>query len=173
MRRRIWTALFGALLLTTVVTLWAQEAQMINRPVNVTVGNLSISRGTVIAGGGVVRDFRAVTAVTTEAAVTYTAAQVLTGLIVRSADITARTDVLPTAADLVAGMPGVQAGSSFWLMFDRGAAAGATITLNGASTGVTYGGGCATALATADGMVVLITITSSTAYRATCVKGDV
>lgn len=170
---RIRWLVASLVLAVTVVTLWAQEPQQFNRGISVTQGNIVNSRGYIYSGANVIRDFRTNTTISTEAAVTYTAAQVLTGLITRNADVTARTDVLPTAANLAAAIPNVAAGHSFWLMIDRGTAAGAAITVNGASTGVTYGGGCATALATADALLVLINFTSTTAYRAVCLKGDV
>ena len=166
--RARWIAL--GLVIGTVVSLWAQEAQMINRPLNVTQGNVSISRGGVVSGGAVNRDYRVNTIIAGDAATTYTAAQVLTGDIKRTGQQTSRIDVLPTAANLVAAMPGVQAGSSFWLIVQ---AYNGNLVLNGASTGVTYAGQCGETLATNDSFLVLITITSSGAYRANCLKSDV
>lgn len=166
--RARWLAL-GAVIAVTVATLYAQEAQMSNRGITAVRGNITTAAGYVYSGGGMVRDFRTVTTESTQAAVTYTAAQVLTGLISRAPGQNV-TDVLPTAANLAAAIPGVAAGHSFWLMVDLGTAPGGTVTLNGASTGVTYAGGCATAVSTLDAMPVLITFTSTTAYRATCVN---
>ena len=165
--RARWIAL--GLVIGTVVSLWAQEAQMINRPLNVTVGNVSISRGGVISGGAVNRDYRVNTTISGDTNTTYTAAQILTGDINRIGPQSARTDSLPTAANLVAAMPGVQAGSSFWLLVQ---AYNGNVVLNGASTGVTYAGQCGETLASRDSHLVLITITSSGAYRATCIKSD-
>jgi hypothetical protein len=161
-------AAFAAL---TIATLYAQEPQMFNRGVSVLQGNITASRGYVYSGGSPSRDYRTVSTESTAGAATYTAAQVLTGLIARTPGAGGNvTDVLPTAANLAAAIPGVAAGHSFWLVVDMGASPGGTVTLNGASTGVTYAGGCATAQGTLDAMPVLITFTSATAYRATCIN---
>lgn len=162
--------IYGLLIAASVGTLWAQEAAQFNRGIAVTQGNLVISRGYLLTGATLVREFRTPTTVTSNSATTYTAAQILAGDIIRSGSNA--TDVLPTAADLAAAIPGVAAGHSFWVMFDMTAAAGMAMTLNGASTGVTYSGGCSTAVSTSDAMPVLITFTSTTAYRATCVNGN-
>ena len=168
--RARWIA--AGLLLGSIAVLYAQEAQQINRPLAVTQGNVTISRGGVVSGGAVNRDYRTNTTVTTGGAATYTAAEVLTGLITRTVGVGGNvTDVFPTAANLVAAMPGVAAGSSFWLVLDLGASPNGTVTPNGASTGVTYAEGCAKALSTGDTISVLINITSSTAYRVVCVPG--
>ncbi len=52
----------------------------------------------------------AATEVTTAGAATYTAAQLLTGIIVRDCAGASRTDTLPTATLLVAALPGVRVG---------------------------------------------------------------
>ena len=158
----------GVLLAGAVAALYAQEAQQINRPLAVTQGNVSISRGVVVSGGGITRDYRTSSAVSTNGAATYTAAQVLSGLITRTntGGFTAVTDVLPTAASLATAIPGVLAGGSIWLAVEMSTNGG--VTLNGASTGVTYSSGCGVALDTNDGYAVLITFTSATAYRAVC-----
>lgn len=157
----------GVIIAATIVTLWAQEAQQINRPLAVTQGNITISRGVVVSGGGITRDYRTLSTISTDGAATYTTAQVLSGTITRTQTApTARTDVLPTAADLAAAIPGVLAGGTLDLVIEMGTY-GMT-TLNGASTGVTYSTGCGVALDTNDGMFVQIMFTSTTAYRATC-----
>jgi hypothetical protein len=148
-----------------VVTLWAQEPQQINRPLAVTQGNVTISRGVAISGAGLARDFRTSSAVS-GLSQTYTAAQILSGLVQRAHTVSAGTDVLPTAADLAAAIPGVIAGTSFDFVVDTNA----SVTINGASTGVTYATPCSTALATSKAMHVMIMFTSTTAYRAVCVQ---
>ena len=159
-------------LVATVASLWAQEAQIQSRSLSIINGNLTVSTGYIYSGAQVLRDYRTNTSLTDDANTTYTAAQVETGLITRGGTLsTPRTDSLPTAADLAAAMPGAIAGTSFWLVIDMDDPAD-TVTLNGASTGVTYGGGCAATLDTGDGMVVLITFTSTTAYRAVCLPGE-
>ena len=170
---RLRWACAGLVLAVTIVTLWAQEPQMSNRGINITQGNLITSRGYVYSGASPVRDFRTATADNTAAAATYTAAEVLAGLILRSPAGGANvTDVMPTAANLIAAMPGAITGMSFVTYLDAGATPEAAITLNGASTGVTYANGCSTAIGTADVMPLLITITGTATYRVTCINGN-
>lgn len=163
-----WIAL-GTILAATIATLWAQEAQISQRGFTAVRGNIIASTGTVYSGGGVVRDYRTNTSITTDAATTYTAAQVLTGLITRSVAGAAVTDVLPTAANLIAAIPGAVTGMAFWVVVQSPSG---NIILNGASTGVTYAGQCGLTLGSEDSQLVLITITSSGAYRANCIKSD-
>lgn len=165
---RLRWSLVGLVLAATVVTLWAQEPQQFNRGINVTQGNVTTSRGYIYSGGNVLRDFRTNTTIT-GISQTYTAATVLSGYITRGNSNSNSTDVMPTAALLAAAIPNVQAGHSFFVMLDP-SSPGATITLNGASTGVTYGDGCATAISTGDAMLLLINFTSTTAYRVVCLN---
>ena len=58
----------------TIVTLYAQEPRQENRGINVTQGNVTVSRGYVLSGGNVLRDFRTNTSITGTSP-TYTAAQ--------------------------------------------------------------------------------------------------
>ena len=164
----------GLAMLGSIVALYAQEAQQINRPLAVTQGNVSISRGAVVSGGAVNRDYRPVTTVTDVDAHTYTTAELLSGYILRVGTIASNnfTDVLPTAANLIAAIPGVLTGSSFTVWIDMGTTPYAAMTLNGASTGVTYGGSCATAVDTNDVTQLLINITSSTTYRVSCLNAN-
>lgn len=159
--------LLGLFLASTVITLWAQEPQQFNRGINVVQGNVTTSRGYVLSSSPL-RDVRTNTSITGGSA-TYTAAQILAGYITRSAVNANATDIFPTAANLALAIPGVAAGHSFWLMIDT-SAPNATITLNGASTGVTYADGCGTAIGTNDAALVLINFTSATAYRVVCVN---
>ena len=172
LRQNAAMLVIGLILGSAMIGLWAQEAQMINRPVNVTVGNLSISQGRVISGGGVNRDYRPATTVSDTDAHTYTTTELLSGYILRTGFTNGnKTDVLPTAANLIAAMPGVLAGSSFTVVIDMVTPA-YTMTLNGASTGVTYGASCSTAVDTNDTMELLINITSSTTYRVACMSDN-
>lgn len=77
--------------------------------------------------------------VTTAAAVTYTAAQLLGGLILRDPNGAARSDVTPTAALLVAAVKHCNIGSSFEFTIRNDADAAETITVT-AGTGVTLSG---------------------------------
>jgi len=73
------------------------------------------------------------------AAVTYTVAEILSGFLLRDALSSARADLLPTAAAIVAAINGCQVGTSFrtWIR-NTGAGAGSiTLTTN---TGLTLSG---------------------------------
>ncbi len=165
----------------TSLTLYAQEARIEPRGINVIAGNVLVSRGYVYSGGSLARDFRTNTAVTrnnvaggaSTAGATYTAAELLSGLITRTVTDGAAsgTDALPTAANLIAAIPGVNVvGMSFTTIVDMTATPSFAATINGTSSGVTYSGGCATAISTSDVMLILINITSATAYRAVCLN---
>ncbi len=67
--------------------------------------------------------------------VTYTAADILGGIIVRDPNGAGRTDVLPTAALLVAALPGVRVGDIVECLIVNGADAAETITLTAGSGG--------------------------------------
>lgn len=82
------------------------------------------------------------TTVTTDAtagALTYTAAQLLGGLILRDPAGAGRSDVTPTAAAIVAAIPGCAIGSSFEFTIRNAADAAETITVT-AGTDVTLSG---------------------------------
>ena len=163
----------GVLIGLFVVTLWAQEPQNFGRGINVLQGNVIVSTGYIYSGARLLRDFRTATAESTTAAATYTTAAVLSGYILRTTGVGGNvTDVLPTAANLITAMPGAVAGMSFFTIVDMGATPGGSVTLNGASTGVTYGSGCGTAIGTGDVMLLLVNITSATAYRVACLNGN-
>lgn len=80
-----------------------------------------------------------VTTDNTAAARTYTAAELLGGLILRDPNGAARSDVTPTAALIVAGIAGAVVGSSFEFTIRNTADAAETITVT-AGTGVTLSG---------------------------------
>jgi predicted RecA/RadA family phage recombinase len=69
------------------------------------------------------------TSITTAGAVTLTAAQLLTRTIVRDPAGADRTDTLPTAALLVAAIPGVRVGDLLEVRYVNGADAAETITI--------------------------------------------
>lgn len=73
----------------------------------------------------------------TAGAQTYTAADVLTGVIVRDCAGAGRSDVLPTAALLVAAIPGAAIGMLVRCLIVNGSDAAETITL-GAGTGGSF-----------------------------------
>ena len=166
--RMKWWAL-GLLTAASVVTVFAQEPQVFNRGITVIQGNITAAgTGYVFSCGSVVRDFRTLQSIT-GASATYTAAQILAGSIARTTSGGNVTDVLPAAATLTAAIPGAIVGESFELWIDPGTSPGGTITLNGASAGVTYAGDCGTS-SSEKVIHVLINITAvaTPAYRATC-----
>ena len=75
----------------------------------------------------------------TAGAVTYTAAALIGGLILRDPAGAARSDVSPAAADIFAAIPGAVAGSSFKFTIRNTADAAEVITLT-AGSGVTLNG---------------------------------
>jgi hypothetical protein len=79
------------------------------------------------------------TAEATAGNVTYTAAQMLLGMILRDPNGGARSDVTPTAALLVAAIKRRKVGSTFSLIIRNTADAAETITMT-AGTGVTLSG---------------------------------
>jgi predicted RecA/RadA family phage recombinase len=66
---------------------------------------------------------------------TYTAADMLGGIIVRDPNGASRSDVLPTAALLVAAIPGVQVGDVVTTLITNGADAAETITIGAGAGG--------------------------------------
>jgi hypothetical protein len=80
-----------------------------------------------------------VTTKTTAGAVTYTAAELIGGIILRDPNGAGRSDVTPTAALIVAGISGAVVGSSFEFTIRNDADAAETITLT-AGAGVTLSG---------------------------------
>lgn len=90
-------------------------------------------------GSGPVLPLVTPTTDTTAGAVTLTAAQLLGGLILRDPNGAGRSDVFPTAALLVAAIPGATIGTSFNVTIRNTADAAETITMT-AGTGCTISG---------------------------------
>lgn len=90
-------------------------------------------------------DYGTPVAISTAGAVTFTAAQVLTGMIIRNCNGANRADLFPTAADFVNALGnGVKPGHhvDFWIRNNSGAAETTTLTTN---TGLTLSGTMAVA----------------------------
>jgi hypothetical protein len=83
--------------------------------------------------------FFTVTTLTTASNLTLTAAQILGGLILRDPNAAGRTDTLPTAALLVAAIPGCQIGSAFEFTIRNDSGGANTITVAAGSGGTTKG----------------------------------
>lgn len=75
------------------------------------------------------------TSIATAGAATYTAAQVLSGIIVRDCAGAGRTDTFPTADLLVAAIPGVQVGDRISVKIVNGSDAAEAITLAEGTSG--------------------------------------
>ena len=80
-----------------------------------------------------------VTTTTTAAAVTFTAAELLGGLILRDPAGAARADLVPTAAAIIAAIKSYNVGTSFEFTIRNTADAAETITVT-TNTGVTLSG---------------------------------
>lgn len=82
-----------------------------------------------------VRKTTAPASINTAGAATYTAAQVLNGIIVRDCAGSGRTDTLPTAALLLAALPGAEVGDVLELKIINGSDNAETITIAEGSGG--------------------------------------
>lgn len=111
-----------------------------NRDINLQ-GSAKLRKGAEVLIPGSGQPMRPVTVstISTAAAVTYTAAQVAGGLILRDPNGGARSDVSPTAALLVAQLENPSANTAFEFTIRNTANAAETITLT-AGTGVTLSG---------------------------------
>jgi len=76
---------------------------------------------------------------TTTAAVTYTAAEILSGFILRDPNGAARADLFPPAADIIAAINGCQRYTAFRMVIRNTADAAETITMT-TNTGLTLSG---------------------------------
>jgi len=97
-------------------------------PIDLTGNSLRVDRVLSTRGS-------APTSIATAGAVTYTMAQVLSGIIVRDTSGAGRTDTFPTAALAVAGLPGVQVGDTVVVTIINGADAAETLTLQAGTNG--------------------------------------
>ena len=102
-----------------------------------------------------------VTTLSTASAVTFTAAQILGGLILRDPNGGARADKVPTAANLIAALEDSFTGLSFEFTIRNTADAAETITLT-ANTGATLSG--TMTIAQNNSKRFLVVITGAAAY---------
>jgi len=112
-------------------------------------------KGSVVVDGNLNKK-TTVTTLTTAGAVTYTAAQLIGGLILRDPNGGARSDVSPTAALIIAAIGGQKIGTSFEFTIRNTADAAETITVT-AGTGVTLSGTMTIAQNNSKRFLVLIT----------------
>ncbi len=85
-----------------------------------------------------------VTTLTTAGNLTYTAGQIMGGMILRDPNGSARTDTFPTAVLLVAAIPGATIGTTFDVFLRNDADASETITVAAGTGGTVTGGGTMT-----------------------------
>ena len=130
---------------------------------NVTVATVAVGKWNN-AGyhniAGLLTDKRTDASVSADSNQVYTAAQILGGLITRTGITAGRTDAVDTAANIVAAIPGAYVGQSFFFVVNNNDASD-TVTVNGASTGITYEG-TATALAVGDAWLFMALLTNVT-----------
>ena len=173
MRKRLLLLALGVGLLGVI--LYAQEPARYNRGIELTQGNIRVARGQIIptTGNFLHVEQAGLTGASYDSNQTYSALSVRFGWIVRDTLTANRTDALPTAANMIAEFPGAHAGTTH-LFIVQNADSSETLTINGASTGVTYTSSCDTALAATEArMIVLVfrTVTSgSEAMTAICLE---
>ena len=92
----------------------------------------------------------------TAAAITITPAQLLSGLLLRDALSSARADLLPTAAALVAAINGCQVNTSFRTIIRNTGAGAGSVTLT-ANTGATISGTAAIVFQQQKELLIVIT----------------
>lgn len=97
---------------------------------------------TDLQANGIVISKTTATTKTTAGAVTYTAAEIVGGLILRDPNGAGRTDIVCSAAEMYAAMgsPVKFSGASFEFTIRNTADAAETITMGGTPTGITYSG---------------------------------
>ena len=94
--------------------------------------------------------------IATAGAVTYTAAQLLSGLILRDCNGAGRSDVFPNASDVVAQIQGAQVGHAFEVHIRNSTGGAFTLTLT-AGTGVTISGTATIAQSNCKSFVIVLT----------------
>ena len=116
-------------------------SKLFNRNVRLTGKAQLFSQEKTVVGpqGRTLEGAITVTTDSTAAAVTYTAAQLLGGIILRDPNGGGRSDVTPTAALLKAALPGIAVGTGFEFTIRNTADAAETITVT-AGTGATLSG---------------------------------
>ena len=130
---------------------------------NVTVATVAVGKWNN-AGyhniAGLLTDKKTSASVSADSNQVYTAAQVLGGIITRTGQTAGRTDAVDTAENIVTAIPGAYVGQSFFFVVNNNDASD-TVTVNGASTGITYEG-TATALAVGDAWLFMALLTNVT-----------
>lgn len=125
-------------LVTGSTTLSEAELAVVD---GVTAGTVAASKAAVVDANKDIKQFRNLrtvrvlsdggspTSINTAGGATYSAANLLTGIIVRDPNGAGRTDTLETAANLVAAIPGATVGDTLEVLIVNGADAAEAITL--------------------------------------------
>lgn len=122
-------------------------------------------RGNNMSFGRVLLNAGTPTSVNTAGNVTYSAAQMLSGIIVRDPNGGARSDALDTAANILAAAPYLEVGDVFSFLLINGADAAETITFaNGTGGSFDANHGQARTLTQNQTKLFMIRITSATTY---------
>lgn len=90
------------------------------------------------------------------AAVTFSVAEILSGMILRDTASSARADLVPTAANIVAGINGCQANTSFRTIIRNTSSGAGSITVT-TNTGITLSGTMTIAYLTQKEFLVVVT----------------
>lgn len=133
---------------------------------NISLKLGSKGTGKIVATSALTRFF-SVNTNTTASDQTYTAAQIIAGMILRDPNGGARQDTLPTAADLLAAIPGAIVGTGFEFVLRNTADANETITV-AAGAGGTVSGTATVAQSNSKRFLVVLTNigTGTEAYTA-------
>ena len=112
------------------------------------------------SGGGSLAFQKIITTDTTAGALTHTVAMLRGGILSRDPNGAARSDVTPTAADMIADIVDAVTGTSFWYLIDNTGAATEDLTMT-AGTTVTMQG--TNVIGDTKAQLQLVTFTSGTA----------
>jgi len=114
--------------------------------------------------GKKIADFGAAPTITQTTNRTYTADEVLKGLIVRDPTTTAVTDTLPTAALLLAALPGAKVGTNIFLLIKNLGTSTGVVTVAAGSGGTLSGTATVAAISTKLFRLEFTNVTNSPAY---------
>mgnify|MGYP001574382337 CR=1 FL=1 len=123
---------------------------------NISLRLAAKGTGQIVSANRVVQLMAAATDATA-AAISYTAAQLLGGLILRDPNGLARADLLPTAALLVAAIPGSAVGTAFEFTLRNTADAAEVITVTAPDAAVTISGTATVGQSNSKRFLVVIT----------------
>lgn len=118
----------------------------------------------LMATENAIADFKTASTIATAAAVTYSAAQILGGIILRDPAGAARADLVPTAANVLAALDGAVVGTAIEFTIRNTADLAETITVT-TNTGATLSGTMTIAQNNSKRFLLVFTnVTNSPAY---------